>query len=63
VTGGWRKLSSEELHNLYLLPNIIMVIKSSRIIWAEHEGDGKCKKKIMRERDHLKDVGLDGRII
>jgi hypothetical protein len=27
VTGGWRKLNSEELHNLYSLPNIIRIIK------------------------------------
>jgi hypothetical protein len=28
VTGEWRKLRSEELHNLYLSPNIIRQIKS-----------------------------------
>jgi hypothetical protein len=28
VTGGWRKLHSEELHNLYSSTNIIMMIKS-----------------------------------
>jgi hypothetical protein len=28
VTGGWRKLHNEELHNLYSSPNIIRVIKS-----------------------------------
>jgi hypothetical protein len=27
VTGDWRKLLDEELHNLYSSPNIIMVIK------------------------------------
>jgi hypothetical protein len=31
VMGGWRKLQSEELHNLYSLPNIIEMIKSRRI--------------------------------
>jgi hypothetical protein len=31
VAGGWRRLHSEELHNLYALPNIIRVIKSRRI--------------------------------
>jgi hypothetical protein len=30
VTGGWRKLHNEELHNLYSL-NIIRVIKSRRM--------------------------------
>jgi hypothetical protein len=27
VTGGWRKLDNEELHNLYSLPRIINMIK------------------------------------
>jgi hypothetical protein len=29
VTGGWRKLHNEELHNLYSSPNIIRIIKST----------------------------------
>jgi hypothetical protein len=28
VTGGWRKLHYEELHNLYSLPSIIRMTKS-----------------------------------
>jgi hypothetical protein len=36
VTGGWRKLHNEELHNLYSLPNIIRIIKSTRMRWAGH---------------------------
>jgi hypothetical protein len=31
VTGDWRKLPNEELHNLYSSPNIIRMIKSVRI--------------------------------
>jgi hypothetical protein len=27
VTGGWRRLHNEELHNLYFLPSIIIIIK------------------------------------
>jgi hypothetical protein len=27
VAGGWRRPHSEELHNLYVSPNIIRVIK------------------------------------
>jgi hypothetical protein len=27
VTGGWRKLHNEELHNMYSSPNIIRMIK------------------------------------
>jgi hypothetical protein len=34
VTGGWRKLHNEELHNLYSSPSIIRIIKSRRMRWA-----------------------------
>jgi hypothetical protein len=30
VTGGWRKLHSKDLHNLYSSPSIIRMIKSRR---------------------------------
>jgi hypothetical protein len=36
VTGGWRKLHNEELHDLYSSPCIIRIIKSRRIRWAGH---------------------------
>jgi hypothetical protein len=31
VTGGWRKLHNEELHNVYSSPNIIRINKSRRM--------------------------------
>jgi hypothetical protein len=34
VTGGWRKLHNEELHNVYSSPSIIRMIKSRRIRFA-----------------------------
>jgi hypothetical protein len=34
--GSWRKLHNDELHRLYSSTNIIRVIKSRRISWAEH---------------------------
>jgi hypothetical protein len=36
VTGGWRELHNEELHNLYSSPSIIRMIKSRRLRWAGH---------------------------
>jgi hypothetical protein len=36
VTGEWRKLHNEELHNLYSSPDIIRQVKSRRMRWAEH---------------------------
>jgi hypothetical protein len=36
VTGGWRKLHNDELHNLYFSPSIIRMIKSKRMRWAGH---------------------------
>jgi hypothetical protein len=36
VTGDWRKLPNDELHNLYSLPNIIRMIKSRRMRWTGH---------------------------
>jgi hypothetical protein len=33
MTGGWRKLHNEELHDLYSLPSIIRIMKSRRMRW------------------------------
>jgi hypothetical protein len=34
VTGEWRKMHNEELHNLYSSPDIIRQVKSRRMRWA-----------------------------
>jgi hypothetical protein len=34
VAGEWRKLHTEELNDLYSLPNIVRVVKSRRMRWT-----------------------------
>ena len=36
VTGEWRKLCNEEINDLHSSRNIIRVISSTRMRWAEH---------------------------
>jgi hypothetical protein len=36
VTGEWRKLHNEKLHDLYFSPSIIRILKTRRMSWAEH---------------------------
>jgi hypothetical protein len=36
VTGGWRKLLNEELHDLYSSPSMIRIMKSKRMRLAGH---------------------------
>jgi hypothetical protein len=38
VTGEWKRLHNEELYDLYVLRNIIRVIKSRRMRWAGNVG-------------------------
>jgi hypothetical protein len=59
VTGEWRKLHNEELHDLYSLPSIIRIIKSWGMRWADHVArTGRRGTRIdywwesQRERDH-----------
>jgi hypothetical protein len=36
VTGEWRKLHNEELHDLYSSPSIIRKMKTRRMRWEGH---------------------------
>jgi hypothetical protein len=36
ISGGWRKLHNEELHNLFSSPSIIRMTDSRRMMWAGH---------------------------
>ena len=70
VTGEWRKIHKEERNDLYSTPNIVRVIKSRIIRWVGHLARMGRKEEYtglwwgnLRERDHLRDPGVDGRII
>jgi hypothetical protein len=47
VTGEWRKLLNEELRDLYSLPNIVQVVKSRRMMWAGHVGEGRGVHRVL----------------
>jgi hypothetical protein len=53
----WRKLHSEELNYLYSSPNIV------RAGHAELMGRSEVHTGNLKERDHLEDPGVDGRLI
>jgi hypothetical protein len=36
VTGEWRKLNNDELHDLYSSSSIIRIMKARKIRWAGH---------------------------
>jgi hypothetical protein len=48
VTGEWRKLHNEELHNLYTSPRIIKITKSRRMRWAGHMARMGEKRNVYR---------------
>jgi allantoicase len=60
VMGGLRKLHNEDLHDLYSLPNVIRMIKSSRMRWSGNVSNMNRGRGLhlgywwesQRERDH-----------
>jgi hypothetical protein len=48
VTGEWRKLHNEELHDLYSSPSIIRMVKVRRMRWAGHVAPMGEKRKAYR---------------
>ena len=70
LVGCYFRVHNEELDDLYSLLSIVMVIKSRRVRWAGYVarvGRGEAYAGFwwgnLRERDHLGDPGVDGRII
>ena len=70
ATGEFRKLHDKELNGLYCSPNIVRVIKLKRMRWVRHIartggsiGDTGFWWRDIWERDHMKDLSMDGRII
>ena len=70
VTGEWRRLQNRERCVLYSSPDNIYVIKSRRLRWAGHVarmGEVEVNTGFwcgnLRERDYLKDLGVDGRTL
>jgi hypothetical protein len=70
VTGGWREMHNEELHNLYSSPVIIRMMKSRRMRWTGHVAlMGRRRMHIghlwesQNERDHWEDQDVGERVI
>jgi len=70
ITGDWKKLHNEELHNLYPSPDIIRAFILSKMGCMEHvaymeemRSAYKIFAKNLKRRDHSEDLGIDGGII
>jgi hypothetical protein len=64
VTGEWRKLHNEELHNLYSSPRIIRQISKRERggPWGRRETCTRFWWESQKERDHSDDQGVNGRM-
>jgi hypothetical protein len=60
VAEGWRRLHNVEIHNLYTSPNIIMAMKSRRMLLVgllERMGEMRSTYKILIEESEGKRLG------
>jgi hypothetical protein len=63
VTGGWRKLHSEKLNNVYSSPDVIRMIESRRVRWAGHVAHMGGMRSAYKILFCLNGVGISRRII
>jgi len=70
VTGVRRRLYNVEIYDLYISVNIVQVIKKIRMGWAgvvAYMVTGEVHTGLwwgeLREKDHLEELDIDGRII
>jgi hypothetical protein len=53
MSGGWKELHNEELHNFYASQNIIRVMKSMKMRWV-----GYTYSTNEKDEKYIKDLGL-----
>jgi hypothetical protein len=66
VTGSWRKVHNEELHNLYASLNILRTMKSRKMRFAGNVARVGAKRNThesQKERDSWEDLEIGGRVI
>jgi len=70
VVGGWRRLLSEELCNMYISPNIRAIKPWEDEMGRTHSTYGRDEKSVqnflvetLKGRGHAEDLGIDGKVI
>jgi hypothetical protein len=57
VTGGYRKLHNEELHNLYSSPSILKMFNSRRVRCVGHVAQIEEKRLLVGKREGKRPLG------